>query len=89
MRHIAARWHDHHGRAIHDVVPGENHALFLKQVTDMIVDMARGTDRSQRPSLSRDALIVLNLCSGLEREILVLVVFCDSAHQGGTRRLGQ
>ena len=45
---VAVRWADHHGRAVHDVVAGQQEALLLHEPTQMVRGMAGGVERPQR-----------------------------------------
>ena len=72
--HIATGRHDHDGRAIHNMVSGKHHALFLEQIAHVVIHMAGSADGPQRPIFAGNAIIVFNLGRGLEGQILVTIV---------------
>ena len=68
--HIAVGRVDHHGRALHHVVAGEEHLRLLEQITQMVRGMARRVDRAQRDVADLEALAIVEHVVGLERRVL-------------------
>ena len=69
------------------MIAGEHHALLLQKKTHVVIDVARGSDRPQRPIRARNGVIVLNLSGWLKGQILMTIIGRDPADQPSTRGL--
>ena len=59
--HTASGGHNDNRGAIHDVVTCKYQALFLKQVTKMIVDMPGRSNRAQCPAITFDQVPITEI----------------------------
>ena len=81
--HVATGRHNHHSRAVHDVVTGKQHAVVFQQEAVVIADMPRRMQRSQGKLGGLQQPVVVEQCCGREGIVLKAVIRRQRANHLG------
>ena len=55
----------------------------------MVINMAGRANRAKRPPVTRDAIVVLDLCCRLKGQVLMLIICRHPTNQRGASRFRQ